>query len=194
MKKVNKIIANHIQPYVLSELELEGNVPILDTYGEGLIFNRPDSGKIKSYVRRDSKNYRELVLSITSLRGSVGAVHYYAKLNDYSLNFTAIEDVENKSSVGGYSTKNVPSKYKYFTIDLARPVTQKDIDNDKRWGREEYMISKFGDLARGFWTEDEAIETGIAVFKSLFKGKWKLRIDSYSGKRVRNVYSDKEKV
>lgn len=191
MKKINKFLRNHIQRYILSDLELEKHIPVPDTYGEGLFFDRPDSGKLKSYVRRDAKGHREITLSITSLQGSIGAVHYYAKLKDYSIHFTAIEDVENKSSVGGYSTKNVPSKYQDFQIELSRPVTQKDIDHDKRWGRDEFMMSKMGDLARGFWTEDEAIQIGIVVFKLLFKGKWKLRIDSYSGKRVSMVYADK---
>lgn len=186
MKKIS--IKNHIQSYILSDLKLEKNIPLPDNYGESLFFDHPDGDKLKSYVRRDKKGYREVRLEITSLRGAIGAVHYYAKLIDCSLSITSIKDVNNKSSLGGYGTKNVPEKYTDLRIELSRPVTQKDIDHDKHCGRDKYMTAKLGELTRGFWTESEALDTGIAVFKLLFKGKWKLVIDAYDFEEVPTVY------
>lgn len=182
-------IENNLRSYDIEDLGLEGYIPIMDDFGDNLFFKHADDNQqLKSYVSRDRKGYREVVLEITSWLGSIGAVHYYAKLKDRSISITNIEDKENKCSVGGYGTKGVPEKYTDLKFEICRPVTQKDIQHDIDYGREDFMIQKKGDLTRGFWNEKDAIDTGIAVFKLLFKGKWKLRIDTYSGRHVKPVY------
>jgi hypothetical protein len=186
-------IENNIRDYDIEELELEGYIPIMDDFGDNLFFNHADDNqKLKTYVRRDSKGYREVVLEITSWLGSIGAVHYYAKLTDYSIHVTNIEDKENRTSVGGYGTKGIPKKYTDLKFEIWRPVTQKDVQHDIDYGREDYMIHQIGEKTRGFWTEKDAIDTGIALFRQMFKGKWKLRIDTYTGRKVKTVYADQK--
>lgn len=184
-------IENHVSGYTIRELELN-NIPLDDDYGDNLKFTHTDNGnEIISYVRRDKDGYREVYLEITSLRGSIGAVHFYATLRDTSIHFTSPEDKKKTSSIGGYGTKGVPEKYENLRIELERPVDELDIKHDNLWGREEYEMSRIGDLTRGFWNEEDGIKVGIDAFKAIFKGKWKLTINSYSGKKVKPIYRDK---
>lgn len=188
-------IENHVSEYDIRDLDLK-NIPLNDDYGDNLEFNHEDTKeKLISYIERDKKDgYREIYMDVTSLRGSIGAVHYYVTLCDRSICFTNLEDKEKRYKLGGYSTKGVPDKYENFKIELQRPVDERDIKNDERWGREDYMRVELGELTRGFWTEEDAIQIGIDAFKAIFKGKWKLRINPYSStKRERIIYRDKVK-
>lgn len=166
----------------INDSDFEELLPIDDNFGENLEFKDPDGKNIKSYIVRDKEGYREIDLRITSLLGSVGATHYYGKFTSYSLSFTYKEDKNNTSSIGGWSTKEIPYKYTNFGFDLVRPTTKKDLENDERWGRKSYFKLNKGETTNGFWTEKEVVERGKELFKLAFKGKWKLRIDSYSGK------------
>lgn len=169
----------HIMPLFGDEIE----VPMHDNFGEGLTFKTPDDKRdIVSKVSRDQEGYRELTLEITSLRGSIGAVHFYATIRDHSLSFCYPEDITRNSSVGGYATRNVPNKYSEGKIEVYRPVTDRDIKHDKHMYAKDYRTVRKGQKTKGFWTEQEAIDTGIQLFKAIYRGKWKLTIRYYSDK------------
>lgn len=160
------------------------DVPILDNWGENKVFKNKEGKDVYSYIDKESNGYREVILDISTFRGSFGAVHFYGRLRSYSLSFTDTVESMGKRSISGYFTSGIPEEYKnFFNVQLLRPITQKDIDYDTENNTDRWLNYYIGDKTNGFWTEDEVIEVGIKVFKKLFKGKWQLRIDSYSGNR-----------
>ncbi len=180
MAKKKFDLNNHVDQY---EWNFDKKlIPINDDFGDKLKIDSVEGKKLKSYIDKDDDGYRLVVLEVNSWRGSIGAVHYYGKIDvSRSIHFTNIEDKKNRCSVSGYPLKSVDKKYTDFDIELFRPVDNKDIANDKIWGREKYLKVKIGQLTRGFWTEDDVIEIGKKVFDAVFKGKWKLEIRSYTG-------------
>lgn len=184
MKKFD--LKNHLQEWDIEEYIPD--YPLNDDYASDLRVVNKAGDELKSYISRDKNGYREVVLGVLSLRGSVGAVHFYGKISDYSIHFTRLEDTENKSSLGGYGTSGVPTKYQSFKLEIQRPVTARDIQYDKDNQRESYMRLKKGQLTRGFWNEEDVIEIGKQVFEAIYRGKWKLRIDRYSGNGKREYY------
>ena len=178
MKKVKFDFRKHIQTYNFDLDKVE--FPIKDNYAANLKLDNAQGEKMKSYIRGwEDDGYREVTLKITSLRGSIGAVHFYGKLQICDICFTRIEDKKNEYNCGGYSTKGIPDQYTDFEVDLVRLVDDRDIKNDENWGREKYMRVKKGQTTKGFWIEEDVIEIGKQVFKAMFEGKWKLRIESY---------------
>ena len=65
-----------------------------------------------------------------------------------------------------------------YSIELVRPVTQKEIDEDKRrW--EGYEP---GWATNAFYSPEDVIALAKEVCKARFLGNWKLKIVDYSGK------------
>lgn len=188
MKKFK--LENHISEYDLKFIKDNyPKFPIEDDFGKDLILKNYEDKNVYTYVRLDKDGYREINLKITSFLGSYGAEHYYGTFKCYDLNFTDSKDKIGKSSMGGVFTKGLPEFYRDFLkLELKRPCEQKDLDNDKRYGRDRWGSYEIGDLTRGFWTEEEIIEVGKEVFKKLFKGKWKLNIESYYGDKDEVIY------
>lgn len=174
---------NHIMFMFGEEIEL----PKHDNFGEGLKYKTPDDQKdLMSFIKKDKEGYREITLEISSLLGSIGAVHYYATIKDYSLAFVYVDDPT--CSTSGYGTKNVPRQYTESKIEVYRPLTEKDFKHDEEMYAEGYRMLDRGmkkerHKTKGFWTEEAAVKTGIELCKAIFKGKWKLRIEHYSNKK-----------
>lgn len=80
----------------------------------------------------------------------------------------------------------VPKEYRSFTIDLLRLVTQEEIDKYPcRW--KGYEV---GDKTNAFYSVGEIISLLMDVKDLIFKGKWILEVDSFSGKYNREIVID----
>lgn len=177
--KIEDYIGKNISEYDIKDFVL----PITDDFGNDLRFTNVSGKKLKSYVSREKNGYREVKLDIHSYRGAIGAIHYYGRLKSYSLHFTEENDKECRSSIGGYGTVGVPDIYKdFFELELKRPVTREDFNDDKEFETDRWHGYDLGDLTNAFYDEQEIVDLAKKIFKCMFKGKWILVVDSYSGK------------
>lgn len=128
-------------------------------------------------------NPREVRIEITSFRGiSWNAVHYYAKINADGIKRCYKNEEGGICGVYGYlgeEFNSLPRDKKAiwggnYEIEVARPVTKKDIAKDpRRWER--YTP---GDNTNAFNTAEEAEEMAKAVVKARFGEGWKVVIDN----------------
>lgn len=162
--------------------------PIPDDFGKGVILKNEQGRDAIVYYNLDKKGYREVTLDISSYRGSFGAVHFYGKLKSY-LNFCEKPEQIGITSISGSFLKGIDRQYSEFlSIELVRPVTKEDLQHDEDYNRDRWMRFKIGDSTNGFWTEEDVIKLGTKLFKKMFVGKWKLYIDSYTGKHDKYIY------
>jgi hypothetical protein len=172
----------------LREYEINFPIPVSDDFGKDVILKNCENKDVYCYYNLDKEGYREVELYISSFRGSFGAVHYYGKLKS-NLSFCETPEQIGKTSISGRFTRGIDSKYEDFlNIDLVRHVDEKDLQHDEDYNRDRWLRYKIGDKTNGFWTEEEVIKLGTKVFKKLFIGKWKLYINSYSGKYDKYIY------
>jgi len=141
-------------------------VPIFDA-SAGVGTKWKYNNKVYTAKFSDGKRTREVTLKIRSWRGiSPGAIHYYAKMWAHDLIFSDGEKSELSSTAQ-------PALTKGFDIEIRRPLTQKEMDDEPdRW--EFYDV---GDYITGFEDKEELIAAANKIFKEKFKGKWKLVID-----------------
>ena len=181
-------INNHISK---SDLEF-WNLPINDDFGVGLELKNEKGEDAFSWVRIDKDEYRNVELKISSWIGAFGAEHFYGTLRSYDLNFTNNKESIGKSSISGAFEIGLPNIYtEFFKLELKRPYNKRDKENDEKYGRDRWLSYDIGDLTRGFWTEEEVVEVGKQVFKTFFKGRWKLTINSWSGDLDETIYLNK---
>jgi hypothetical protein len=175
-------IEDHIRDY-----ENNWEFPIPDDFGKDVILKNDENEDVYCYYSLDKDGYREVELYISSFRGSIGAVHYYGKLKSH-LSFCEKPEEVGKISISGRFTIGIESKYDNFlNIEIVRPVDEKDLQHDEDYDRDRWLRYKIGDKTNGFWTEEEIIKIGTKLFKKMFIGKWKLYINSYSGKHDKYV-------
>lgn len=132
-----------------------------------------------SWVRNNSP--RTVTLEITTYCGtSWNAIHYYGNIKVEGVRFSK-EDSPNTLTMCRETfdaeEKN-PLAGTFYSIELVRPVTQKEIDEDKRrW--EGYEL---GWATNAFYSPEDVIALAKEVCKARFLGNWKLKIVDYSGK------------
>lgn len=128
---------------------------------------------VKSWGYTKNTQARRVILEIRTFVGiSFGAIHYYGKLNVQGVN---MEYDEHPGRSTMLDDKNLPLGHYTYNLELKRPLTQKEIDEDpKRWG-DYYDV---GDLTNCFETIEEIIELTKEIFKLRFKGDWELHCDS----------------
>lgn len=129
---------------------------------------------------------REVRIEITSYRGiSWNAVHYYAAIKADGIRRCYYEDFGGEkrlTSTAGYICEEFSRLPKEkqdiwggdYHIEVARPVTQADIDNDpRRW--EGYAPD---DNTNAFNSAEEAEEAARAIVSARFAEEWKVIIDN----------------
>ena len=161
--------------------------PINDDFGKDLHLKNSEGRDAISWIGYRRDGYREVTLRVTSY----GVDHYYGSLKCYDLNFTDDLEKIGKNSISGSFLKGIPEIYsEFFKLELKRPYDENDKSNDVRHGRDRWLGYEIGDLTQGFWEEDDVIEVGKSVFKKIFKGKWKLVIESLRGDKDEIIYLD----
>lgn len=148
------------------EWEIE-EFPIPDTYGEG--FEKEYEGETYTSHGHYSKDgYREAEVSISSYIGSIGAQHYYCKIQIP----VSIEE----SSTGYWVFRpglEVPSKYKNLNLELKRPIEKFELERkiyDPQFYREDSLV-------HGFYSVEEIVTLIKEIAPKIFKGKWELNCD-----------------
>lgn len=141
-------------------------------------------------------DYRKIHLNVSSFRGAIGARHYYGSIRSRIDNYNE----KDKCYTSGYIERYRPETVKDIDIDLHRPVTEDEINEDKdedgnipSWSR--WYGYKVGSLTNAFDTQEQVIEAAKKVVKHYFKGKgkWALEIDSYDGRANDIIIVDKIK-
>lgn len=130
-------------------------------------------------------DFRNVKIEITSFRGvSCGAQHYYAKIIADGIKIFSYEKGTGgkvrKVYHGGYVCdeyskllKNNPLWDLFYEIEVCRPLTQQEIDEDpERW---EYYDA--GQLTNAFYTKEEAIKQAKDIIKARFDVDWIIKID-----------------
>jgi hypothetical protein len=145
------------------------------TYQAGVIFDYeeyPSGKKIKLITAVDESKPREAALRISSYVGiSIGASHTYATL---SLSAPQILNCDTKKRFGIISSC-FPKETWGLELELARPVTNKDIKYDKEQSQYDGLLygrMRRGDYTMGFWSEKEAKDFAIKFFKKHFGAGW----------------------
>jgi len=137
-------------------------------FGIGVTFKN-DEGIKYTTVARDGQ--REIRLKISDLLFSIGAMHYYGKLEAYEPSLKWMEDgKECSGSIGGYFDRHKPEAVKLSDIDIKikRPLTQKEIDEDaERWKGWDA-----GSMINNFNTPEEIREQAKKIVAVRFPG-WK---------------------
>lgn len=132
---------------------------IPDSYGEGIVG--------KEYYTEKGERPREVKLEITSFRGMAWeAVHYYGTLKAYR------PDVRKNGTAScffGYLGEDTPLfKDLDIVIELCRYVTDNERKSDPHRYNEDMKVTN------GWYKKTPIIEFAKEVFKSRFKGDWKL--------------------
>jgi|LakMenE18May11ns_1017448.scaffolds.fasta_scaffold9955146_5 hypothetical protein len=157
--------------------------PIPYDFGKDIVLKNKYEKDVICYPSYDKDGYRNVELYITSWLGSIGAIHYYGRIKSYSLSFCETPEQIGKVSVSGAFTSGTEPKYgDFLNLELVRPVDERDLEHDKHYDRDRWLRCKIGDKTNGFWTEEEIVKLGTKLFKKMFVGKWRLYINSYSGK------------
>jgi hypothetical protein len=144
-------------------------------YQAGVIFKYeeyPSKKKIKLITAVDESKPREVVLRLSSFVGfSIGASHTYAKLE---LSDPKILNYKTKERFG-IICSSFPKETRGLVLELARPVTNKDLKYDKEQSQYDTLIygrMRRGDYTTGFWSEKEAKDFAIKFFKKHFGAGW----------------------
>ena len=154
----------------------KSNLPdvITPDHGVGLIFK--DDGGIE-YTTVLYSLPREIRVSVTSFRGiSFGAMHYYARISvsEPSLKFIDEHGEPQQHSISGAFDRFKPEEAKDFDIEVYRPITATELEDDDRWHG-----YKAGDLVHAFETEEELYEHIVSLIKARFSGDWMVDIDGF---------------
>lgn len=152
---------------------------ILTTYGTGIEFDvkcyNEEHGRAITVLGErtfdEDDGLRTCSMHVSSFVGiSFGANHHYVRLYFHGCTFTNLDGTKHPHS--GVWPNGMPDEAESTEIEVRRPVTQRDIDYAKK--RKDGWIPRPGDTERGFWTEQEAHDAGIACFKEWFGPGWKL--------------------
>lgn len=142
------------------------NVPfeIPDSYFEGVV------GKV--YHTDKAERPREVKLEITSFRGVCwNAVHYYGTMIVYG---APVRKGDEKQCHYGYLGEDTQLfKDKDIRIELWRYLTEKEHDVLRK-------IDRDIEVTNGWMYKADLIKFGKEVFKTRFKGDWKLVIKDYT--------------
>lgn len=155
--------------YNVNSDEIPDGKPIEPTLGAGCLVLTPD-GRLMELKPKENP---EVELEITSWRGiSIGAEHYYAKLNCYPFRPSTVyvkkkkDDTYSSGSLSDYITPRIA---RISDITVRRPLLKSDIRETKSRGNpDRYESYDIGDFIDGFWTEEAAIEYGTKTFNKLF--------------------------
>lgn len=124
----------------------------------------------------DSKNpgYRIATFSTHSYQGA-GGIHFYGSIKVY----TSVKEIATGYEVWkSWKDFKIPEESKDIRIDILRPLTQKEIDDEPyRWEKQWY---KEGMLVNAFYREDEIVQIVKDHINELFKGKWVLNCDLWN--------------
>ena len=144
-----------------------------DDCGLDIVLPEKKLHAIKSWGYTKNTQKRRVTLEISTFRGiSFNAIHYYGKLNIQGVGME-YDEQPGKSTM--LFDDNIPLGHYSYKLELQRPLTQKEIDEDpKRWD----IYYQAGDLTNCFETIEEIIESTKEIFKLRFKGDWELHCDS----------------
>lgn len=122
---------------------------------------------------------RKITLEITSFAGtSINAIHYYGNLSIEGIDFSREDTPEYTTccrETRQIGKENPLAAYQY-KIEMVRPLTQKEIDEDPyRW---EWMEE--GSLTNSYESPEEVKEVAIRICKARFEGNWELHIRDYT--------------
>jgi hypothetical protein len=151
--------------------------PLLPTIGEGIefvakSFHTEGSPAITARCPYEFENgLRKCHMNIRSWVGiSIGAVHSYVDLEFYGCTVNNLDGTRHE--LAGTSPNNIPEIAERTTIEVRRPVTQRDITHAKK--RKDGWIPRPKDTIRDFWSDKEAYDAGVACFKEKFAPGWVL--------------------
>lgn len=141
-----------------------------ENYGIGITF-QDERGTEYTTVQREKTR---VVVNIMTF-GSSGNYHYYGNIRVYDPFLKYHQDGEEKiSSISGYFNRHKPKECLGINIELVRPVTQKDFDeNEERWDG-----YKIGWETPAFNTEEELMVIVNLVIKERFPNSWDIHIDN----------------
>lgn len=158
----------------------------LDVFN-GTQFVNFDFDVMEASRRRDDRPaHVEVVLS--SWKGvSIGAEHYYARLNCYNIQHE-IKVVESPSKrfnegtfygIGGHGDQLKPAFLRLREIQVRRPLTKTDLKETRNRGnKDRYEGYEIGNPIDGFWSEADAIRWAKKEFERIFdSSKVTLTID-----------------
>lgn len=153
-------------------------------FGIGLQFI-DDRGNVGLSVAHQGD--RTVRLELGSFVGiSPGAMHWYASLKFYSLNWKVLKKAGKDSlfpdtkkgdvvCIGGYIDKFKPPQMLSYTIEITRKVTRADRKIDEG---ERFKFQRVGEPTNCFNTRPEAKAAALKVFDRLFaKNGWKLELE-----------------
>lgn len=122
-------------------------------------------------------------IRVSTFRGvSMGAIHYYGRIEATAPEITCIGSRGEKCTIGGYiceEWKKMSDEEKKFVgeryeIELVRPVTQNEIDEDPdRW----YGYDA-GDKTNGFYSKEEIFSLAKKIIEYRFPG-WEIELDDW---------------
>lgn len=165
--------------------------PISDKIGLGYEFEVRGIKYITTgRYSQNNPDYRYAEFSVTSFIGA-GGIHFYGNLKINTSNRSINSPDGFNHSIGGYMGGVVlPNDTRMIRIDLVRPITELDIkiDPDRYKGCDSEMLSEV--LVNGFYDEKELIDTFKQLIPQLFKGKWAIEIDSFSGNYDEEILID----
>lgn len=124
----------------------------------------------------DSKNpeYRCATFSTHSYQGA-GGIHFYGSIK---VSTDIKQAGTNYYVYKSWKDFKMPEESKDIRIDILRPLTQKEIDDEPyRWEKQWY---KEGMLVNAFYREDEIVQIVKDHINELFKGKWILNMDLWN--------------
>ncbi len=152
-----------------------------DNCGLDIILPEDKLHAVKSWGYTKSNSKRRATLDITTYRGvSFNAIHYYGKIEIQGVNMEC-------DGAPGHSRMvfddNIPLAHYIYHLELTRPISQKEIDEDpERWG--DYYNE--GDLTNCFETIEDVVALAKEVFRLRFAGDWEFYVESpysrYNGK------------
>jgi hypothetical protein len=139
-----------------------------EDYGIGITF-KDDEGKEYTTVLDANRDKQEVVLTIIRY-ACVGSVHFYGKLNVYEPELM-ISGENKRHNIGGYFNRFKPKECLGIEIELVRPVTKEEINDDPdRWHG--YIE---GDKTDAFNSLSGVKNVALLVFNARFNGEWHIR-------------------
>lgn len=135
------------------------------SFGVGLTWLNDEGEKCVTVERRTHKSGKRIATLIeTNWLGSIGAMHYYARIRVFAPSWSVNGD---DGGHGGYGGKNCP-KLEEIGIDAERILTRLEKDmNDEPLG-------KIGESTTRFNSPEDARKAGIAAFLKHFAAGWVL--------------------
>ncbi|HWX18758.1 MAG TPA: hypothetical protein VN578_02520 [Candidatus Binatia bacterium] len=129
-----------------------------------------DCVTLQGYLRNGK---REATLVEADYIGSIGAMHYYAKIRAWSPNWSVNGD---KGGHGGYGGKSMP-KLEPISIEAKRVLKVREFDANGK------LIGKVGDETYRFNSPKAARAAALRAFRKHFAPGWVL-VSNYSGRVV----------